>query len=205
MGLATYYRRFVPKFAEIAIPLHKASETSKKFEGTPAAQDAFESFKLKLTSTPILAFHCLREPFIIYTDASHFAMDALLAQVQDGKERAICYASETLSKSQMKYSATRRELLVLVTLTRHFRHYLLGQKFRIVTDHSALQWLHSFKDSDGKTARWLEKLAPLTMKCVIDTANPSVTQMGCGAFPRTRSMQLKLPFTQLHCRTKFQN
>ena len=53
-GLASYYRRFEPKFAEIARPLHKASETSTKFEWTPEAQDAFESLKLKLTSTPIL-------------------------------------------------------------------------------------------------------------------------------------------------------
>ena len=160
LGLASYYRRFVPKFAEIARPLHKASETSTKFEWTPEAQDAFESLKLKLTSTPILAFPCLKEPFIIHTDASQFAIGAVLAQVQDGKERAICYASKSLSKSQTKYSATRRELLALVTFTRHFRHYLLGQKFTIVTDHSALQWLHSFKDPDGITARWLEKLAP---------------------------------------------
>ena len=160
LGLASYYRRFVPKFAEIARPLHKASETSTKFEWTPEAQNAFESLKLKLTSTPILAFPCLKEPFILYTDASQFVMGAVLAQVQDGKERAICYASKSLSKSQTKYSATRRELLALVTFTRHFRHYLLGQKFTKATDHSALQWLHSFKDPDGITARWLEKLAP---------------------------------------------
>ena len=158
--LASYYRRFVPKFAEIARPLHKASETSAKIEWTQEAQDAFESLKLKLTSTPILAFPCLKEPFILYTNASQFAMGAVLAQVQDGKERAICYASKSLSKSQTTYSATRRELLALVIFTRHFRHYLLGQKFTIVTDHSALQWLHSFKDPDGITARWLEKLAP---------------------------------------------
>ena len=87
-------------------------------------------------------------------------MGAVLAQVQDGKKRAICYASKSLSKSQTKYSATRRELLALVTFTRHFRHYLLGKKFTIVTDHSSLQWLHSFKDPDEITARWLEKLAP---------------------------------------------
>ena len=87
-------------------------------------------------------------------------MGAVLAQVQDGKKRPICYASKLLSKSQTKYFATRRELLALVTFTRHFRHYLLGQKFTIVTDHSALQWLHSFKDPDRITARWLEKLAP---------------------------------------------
>ena len=160
LGLASYYRRFVPKFAEIARLLHKASETSTKFEWTPGAQDAFESSKLKFASTPILAFPCPKEPFILYTYASQFPMGAELAQVQDGKERAICYASKSLSKSQTKYSATHRELLALVTFTRHFRHYLFGQKFTIVTDHCALQWLHSFKDPDGIPARWLEKLAP---------------------------------------------
>ena len=160
LGLASYYRRFVPKFAEIPCPLHKARETWTKFKWTPEALDAFESLKLKLTSTPRLAFSCLKEPFILYTDARQFAMVAVLAQVQDGKERTISYASRSLYKSQTKNSATRQELLALVTFTRHFRHYLLGQKFTIVTDHSAFQWLHSFKDPDGKTARWLEKLAP---------------------------------------------
>ena len=139
--------------------MHKANETPTKFEWTPEAQDASESLKLKLTSSPILAFPCLKELFNLYTDASQFAMGAILAHVQNGKERAICYASKSLSKSQTKYSATRRELLALVTFTRHFRHYLLGQKITKVTDHSALQWLHSFKDPDGITARWLEKLA----------------------------------------------
>ena len=129
------------------------------FTWTGEAQDAFETLKARLTSTPILAFPCLQEPFILYTDASQFAMGAVLAQVQDGMKRAICYASKALSKSQTKYSATRRELLAIVNFTRHFRHYLLGRKFRIVTDHRALQWLHNFKDPDGMTARWLEKLA----------------------------------------------
>ena len=137
LGLASYCRRFVPNFAEVARPMHKASETSTKFDWTLAPQDVFESLKLKLTSSPILAFPRLKEPFIFYTDASHFAMCAVLAQVQDGKERAICYASRSLSKSQTNYSATHRELLGLVTFTRHF-HYLLGQNFTIITDHSAL-------------------------------------------------------------------
>ena len=54
---------------------------------------------------------------------------------------------------------SKRELLAIVNFTRHFKHYLLGRKFQIVTDHRTLQWLHNFKDPDGLTARWLEKLA----------------------------------------------
>ena len=96
LGLFSYYRGFVPKFAEIASPLHKASETSTKFEWTSAAQDAFQSLKLKLTSTPILAVPCRKDPFILYTDASHFVLGNVLAQVQDDKERSNCYASQSL-------------------------------------------------------------------------------------------------------------
>ena len=86
-------------------------------------------------------------------------MGAVLAQAQDGKKRAICHASKAFSKSQTNSSATKRELLAIVTFTRHFTNYLLGRKFKIVTDHRALQWLNNFKDPDELTARWLEKLA----------------------------------------------
>ena len=159
LGLCSYYRRYVKGFADIARPLHKASEKSSPFHWTPEAQDAFEKLKICLTTTPILAFPSMQEQFILYTDASLSAMGAVLAQVQDGKERAICYASKALSKSQVNYSATKRELLAVVHFTRHFKHYLLGRKFILRTDHSALRWLHNFKDPDGLVARWLEKLA----------------------------------------------
>ena len=77
LGFASCFRRFVPTFGELARPLHNVSGTTTKFEWIFAAQNAFESLKLTLTSTPILAFPCLKEPFIIYTDASQFAMGAL--------------------------------------------------------------------------------------------------------------------------------
>ena len=144
LGLCSYYRRYVEIFAGIARPLHKASEVNATFNRTPEAQDAFETLKSRLTSTPILDFHMMKEPFILYTDASLTAMGAVLSQVQDGQEPAICYASKAFSKAQTRYSATKRELLVVVNFTRHFKHYLLGQKFTIIADHRALQWLHNF-------------------------------------------------------------
>ena len=101
----------------------------------------------------------MKEPFILFTDASQFAISAVFAQVQNGLERVICYASKSLNKAQGRYPTTKRELLAIVNYTRHFKHYLLGRRFKIITDHRALQWLHNFKDPDALTARWLEKLA----------------------------------------------
>ena len=112
-----------------------------------------------LTSSPVLAFPQMKEPFILYTDASQFAIGAVLAQVQNGLERVICYASKSLNKAQSRHSTTKRELLVIVNSTKHFKHYLLGRQFKIITDHRVLQWLRNFKEPNSLTACWLEKLA----------------------------------------------
>ena len=83
LGLVAYYRVFIPKYAEIARPLNKASETSLKHEWTTAVQIEFESLKLKLTSTPVLDFPCMRGPFILNTDGCYFAFGAVLDQMQN--------------------------------------------------------------------------------------------------------------------------
>ena len=92
LGLCSYYRGYIKNFAMIARPLHKASETKSSLTWTDKTQEAFESFKKQLSTTPILAFPDIKEPFILHTDSSLTALGAVLAQVQDGKERAICYA-----------------------------------------------------------------------------------------------------------------
>ena len=139
LGLCSYYRRYLQKFAEIAGKLLKASEVTTNFNWTPEAQDAFETLKSQLTTTPILAFPMMKEPFILHTDASLTAMGAVLSQVQDGQERAICYASKAFSKAQTRYPANKSELLAVVNFTRHFKHYLLGHIFTLITDHRALK------------------------------------------------------------------
>ena len=100
----------------------------------------------------------MKEPFILYTDASQFAIGAVLSKVQDGLETVICYASKASNKAQCRYSTTKRELLAVVIYNKHSKHYLLGRRFKTNTDQRALQWLHKIKDADALTARWLEKL-----------------------------------------------
>ena len=100
-----------------------------------------------------------KKTFILYTYASLTDLEAVLAQVQDGKEQAICYAFKAFSKIQTNCSAAKRQFLAIVTFCRHFKHYFVGKKFKIVTDPCALQWLHNFEDPVALTAEWLEKLA----------------------------------------------
>ena len=98
------------------------------------------------------------------TDASDKAIGAVLSQVQDGKEWVVAYGSFVLTTAQRNYRVTRRELLAIVVFTKHFRHYLLGNKFKVRTDHNSLIWLMRFKNSEGQLARWIEELQNYDME-----------------------------------------
>ena len=159
LGTAGYYRQFVPNYAHIASPLHRACQKGDRFRWTAECKEAFLHIKRKLTNAPILAFPQLDVPFILDNDASDSGLGAVLSQVQCGKERVIAYAARALSKAERNYSTTRKELLALVWGTEHFETFLYGRRFLVRTDHSALQWLRNFKNPRGQVARWLERLS----------------------------------------------
>ena len=93
-------------------------------------------------------------------DASDFGIKGVLSQViRPGVKHLISYFSRTLSEPERKYAVTRKKMLALVDALRDFRCYILGRKFKIWTDHSALQLLRTFKEAVGQVARWIERLA----------------------------------------------
>ena len=159
MGTAGYYREFVPNYADIAAPLHSASQKGERFRWTAECEETSLNIKRKLMNAPILVFPRLDVPFILDTDACDSGLGAVLSQVQDGKERVIAYAARALSKAERNSSTTRKELLALVWGSEHFETYLYGRRFLARTDHSALQWLKNFKNPRGQVARWLERLS----------------------------------------------
>ncbi|XP_078319793.1 uncharacterized protein LOC144621076 [Crassostrea virginica] len=103
------------------------------------------------------------KPFILDTDASDVAMEAVLSQIHDGVEKVIAYASPTLSKAERKYYVTRKELLAVVYFTKYYKHFLYGKEFKIRTDHSSLKWLLNCKNPEGQLARWFESLSNFQM------------------------------------------
>lgn len=158
LGLCSYYRRFIQKFAEVARPLHRLTEKGRTFSWDEPCEKAFQTLKERLITAPILAYPRPGDPFILDTDASDQAIGSVLSQKQDGQERVIAYASRALSKPERQYCVTRKELLAIVAYVKYFRHYLYGQTFLVRTDHGALTWLFKFKHPQGQVARWLEIL-----------------------------------------------
>ena len=120
--------------------------------------------KLRLCSTPVLAFPDFSLPFILDTNACQSGIGAVLSQEQGGEEKIIAYASRTLTKAERRYFVTRKELLAVVTYIHHFRQFLLGRVFVLRTDHDSLQWLHTFTEPEGQLARWLERLQEYTFE-----------------------------------------
>ena len=105
----------------------------------------------------------MKEPFILYIDATYFAIGVVLVQVHIGLERVIGHASKSMSKIRIRYSTKKREILAIVKYSRQFKHYFLGWRLKITLDYRVL---HKFKDPVALTARWLEKL--IALRCEIE-------------------------------------
>ena len=158
LGIAGYYRCFIPNFATIAAPVVSLTKKGKQFCWGDTQQVAFTHLKELLCTAPVLVYPRLDAPFILQTDASDLGLGAVLAQSDNsGRERVISYASRALTDREKGYSTTEKEALAIVFATDHFRPYLLGRKFTVVTDHSALRWLHSLEPK-GRLARWVMHL-----------------------------------------------
>jgi len=79
--------------------------------------------------------------FLLDTDASNVGLGAVLSQMQGDRGVVIAYASRSLSNAEQRYDTTKKELLAVTFGLRAYRQYLLGRKFTVRIDHSALQWL----------------------------------------------------------------
>ena len=171
LGLVGFYRRFIQDFGKIAEPLYKLLNKKERFTWSKECESAVEQLKQALQKASILCYPNDTDPYTLTTDATLFGIGAVISQRQQWGERVIACASKTLSKSQRNYSTTKRELFAIIYFTQHFRNYLLGQKFLIVTDHRALTLLYSFKEPDGLLTRWIEKLGQFDFEIKHEAGN----------------------------------
>ena len=158
LGFVGYYRRFIPKFADIATPLVYLTSKDVPFVWDSSCSAAFHELRAALIDAPILAFPTETGQYILDTDASNFGLGGVLSQIQNDQERVVAYCSRALRPSQRRYCITKREMLAVVAMCIQFRSYLRGARFTLRTDHKSLVWLHRFKDTEGMLSRWLHSL-----------------------------------------------
>jgi hypothetical protein len=160
LGLSGYYRQYIPNYAEISRPLTILTKKDHEFQWDQEQEVAFKRLKTEISSDVVLAYPSMdpTHEYRLHTDASGHGISAVLAQVQDGKERPVSYASRQLTAAEKKLSVTEKELLAVVFGTKQFRCYLYGRKFTLVTDHRALCWLLKLKDPSAKLTRWALRL-----------------------------------------------
>ena len=157
-GVLGYYRRFIPKFADIAMPLVHLTGKDVPFVWDTSCSAAFQALRASLIDALILAFPTETGQYILDTDASNFGLGGVLSQIQNDQERVVAYCSRALRPSQRRYCTTKREMLAVVAMCIQFRSYVRGARFTLRTDHKSLVWLHRFKDTEGMLSRWLHSL-----------------------------------------------
>ncbi|GJU99953.1 putative reverse transcriptase domain-containing protein [Tanacetum coccineum] len=155
LGLAGYYRRFIEGFLKITKSMTKLTQNRVKFEWGEKEENAFQLIKQKLCSAPILALPEGSEDFVVYCDASHKGLGAVLMQ----REKVIAYVSRQLKIHEKNYTTHDLELGSVVFTLKIWRHYLYGTKCTVFTDHKSLQHILDQKELNMRQRRWLELLS----------------------------------------------
>ncbi|MCP4055480.1 MAG: hypothetical protein GY739_21060, partial [Mesoflavibacter sp.] len=157
IGLASYYRKFVPNFASIIRPMTQLLRKDVKYEWTDIHQKAFTRIRELLCTAPVLHHADPDKPYYIEVDGSRYGLGATLNQKDDeGKLFPIAYASQGLNVAESKYGATELEALAVKFALLKFKSFIWGNEVFVRTDHRALTFLAKSQsaDSPSKYHRW---------------------------------------------------
>ena len=166
LGFANFYRRFIRNYSDITVPLTRLTRKTAPWNFDDKCRSAFETLKNAFTSAPILSHWKPDVPIIIETDASDYAIAAILSiQESDGEIHPVAFLSRTLSVSELNYDVHDKELLAIFESFKHWRHYLEGSGIPIdvVTDHKNLEYFSTTKLLTRRQARWSEFLSAFNM------------------------------------------
>jgi hypothetical protein len=152
LGLAGYYRRFIEGFSKIARPMTELLKKEKKFAWTEGCERSFQELKRRLTTAPVLTLPDIHRDFVIYCDASRQGLGCVL--MQDGK--VVAYVSRQLKTHERNYPTHDLELAAVVHALKIWRHYLIGNKCEVYTDHKSLKYIFTQPDLNLRQRRWLE-------------------------------------------------
>nr|XP_039268356.1 uncharacterized protein K02A2.6-like [Styela clava] len=188
LATTNFYLKFVQNYANVAEPLRKLLRKDIPWEWTDLQSNAVNKLKESIASPPILAHFNPNAQTIVTTDASGYAVGAVLSQIdRQGNEKPVAFASKTLSNTERKYSTCEREALASIYACEHWHIYLYGRKFILRTDHEALKSLLSTSGSGHRPLRiyrWTDRLLQYNFKVEhVSGSKNEVADMLCRLVP----------------------
>lgn len=159
LGLANYYRRFIPNFSKYTACLHDF--VAKKVPWGDLQQQMFLKVKEKLVSPPLLILPDPKNTYVVFTDASYYYMGAVLHQVNylNKLQGVVAYESHKFSGPELNYDTREKEFYSIIHALKKWKHYLMDKRFILFTDHHSLQFVLKQKLPTGRVIRWLDTLA----------------------------------------------
>jgi hypothetical protein len=155
MGIVGYYRRFIEGFSKIAHPITSLQKKCVKFQRTLDCEKNFQHLKQLLTSAPILRIADPNEDFIVCTNACKEGLCGVLSQ----NGFVICYESSKLKEHERHYATHDLKFTSIIHALRKWRHYLMGKRFELRTNHNGLKYLFDQTTLNVRQTRWLEFLS----------------------------------------------
>jgi hypothetical protein len=152
LGLAVYYRRFILDFSRIAKPMTELLKKGVKFVWSEDCEKAFHTLRQHLTTAPVLVQPNNSKPFEVFCDASGTGLGSVLMQ----ENRVIAYASRSLRPHEVNYPTHDLELAAVVHALKIWRHYLMGNRCNIFTDHKSYKYIFTQSDLNMRQRRWIE-------------------------------------------------
>ena len=164
MGSINQFNKFIPNLASLSTPFRELMQKNKPFKWSTVHTEAFEKIKNEICNTVTNHHFDVKLNTRVKCDASHLGLGASIEQDHWGNWKTVAFASRFLNIAELKYSTNELELLGLVWALDHFKNYLLGKQFSILTDHKAL--IGALKDdkytktAQSRLTRWADKLLP---------------------------------------------
>ena len=163
LGFANFYQRFIQDYSRVARPLTELTEKGgKEWKWNPEAEAAFQELNQRFTMASILAHFDTERPVLIKTDASDFAIGAVLSQRDhEGRLHPIPFHSRKFQPAEINYKIHNKELLAIVDAFKHWCRYCEGAKHQIQVflDHQNLEYFTTTKVLNRRQARWAQELA----------------------------------------------
>ena len=155
LGFISYFRSFIPNFAEICEPMIQLLKNNSPYVWSNEVQTSFDKIKAEIIASGKLIYPDFSKPFIIKTDASLHSIGAALCQERDEGICPIYFISRSLNKVERRYSVTKLELLAISYALKKFRPIILGYPCTLYTDHKAIIGMFKKNDLEPSMSRWV--------------------------------------------------